>query len=417
MEQGTWAIPGVKGDRPAADTVSARYTGEAIMRIGIEACTWGNRRGYGRFTRELVSAMVHGYPQHEFTLVLDEATASQGEFPERAALDVVLTSEQQIRAASADGSRRLADLWRLGRAVAKADYDVFFFPTRYSFYPMLCRTPTVVAFHDATAERHPELIFPSFRSRLFWRIKSRLALSQADRLVTVSDDARIQIAEVFGRPAEEIHVISEGPDPIFRELDDAVLVAEARERLGLPAEVPLILYVGGISPHKNLDGLLRALVDTPGPWHAVLVGDHESDSFWGCYDELRALVEELELSERITFTGYVPDADLVLLYNASTLFILPSFSEGFGLPVIEAMACGVPVSASSRNSIPEVLGDAGILFDPTETHEMTEAMTRLLADEGLRDELRERGRKQAQLFTWQRGAQQLMGILEGVARR
>jgi glycosyltransferase involved in cell wall biosynthesis len=387
------------------------------MRIGIEACTWGNRRGYGRFTRALVSAMVRGYPEHEITLVLGQVTAAEGEFPERAALAVVPTSEQQIRAASADGSRRLVDLWRLGRAVAKADYDVFFFPTRYSFYPMTCRTPTVVGFHDATAERHPNLIFPSFRSRLFWRIKSRLALRQADRLVTVSHDARKQIAEVFGYPADEIRVISEGPGSIFRELSDSAPLAGVRERLDLPAELPLILYVGGISPHKNLHGLLRSLADTPGPWHAVLVGDYQNDSFWGCFDELQVLAKELELSERITFTGFVPDADLVLLYNTSTLFILPSFSEGFGLPVVEAMACGLPVTASSRNSIPEVLGDAGILFDPTELREMTAAMTRLLADETLRNELRERGREQARRYTWERGAQQMMTVLEEVARR
>ena len=107
----------------------------------------------------------------------------------------------------------------------------------------------------------------------------------------------------------------------------------------------------------------------------------------------------------------------MLLYNTSTLFILPSFSEGFGLPVVEAMACGLPVTASSRNSIPEVLGEAGILFDPREPREMTDAMTRLLADEALRDELRARGREQAQLYTWERGAEQIMEILEGIARR
>lgn len=386
------------------------------MRIGIDACTWGNRRGYGRFTRALVSAMVRGYPEHQFTLVLDEATASHGEFPEGALLQVVPTSEEQIRAASADGARRVADLWRLGRAVAKADYDAFFFPTRYSYYPMTCRTPTVVAFHDATAERHPKLIFPTFRSRLFWRIKSRLALRQADRLVTVSRDARQQIAETFGYPADKISVISEGPDPIFRELADPALLADTRDRLGLPAELPLILYVGGISPHKNLDGLFRSLAQTPGPWHAVLVGDYENDSFWGCYEELRELAEELQLSDRITFTGYLPDAELVCLYNISTLFILPSFSEGFGLPVVEAMACGVPVAASSRNSIPEVLGDAGILFDPTNIREMTDAVTRMLADKALRDEFRVRGREQSQLYTWERGAQQMMEVLEDVAR-
>ena len=387
------------------------------MRIGIEACTWANRRGYGRFTRELVSAMIRGYPDHEFTLVLDEATASQGEFPERAVLDIVKTSEQQIQAASADGARRLPDLWRLGRSVAKAKYDAFFFPTRYSFYPMTCRTPTVVAFHDATGEQHPKLIFPNFRSRLFWRMKSRLALWQADQLVTVSHDARKQIAAAFRCPADDIAVISEGPDPVFRELEDPTGGAEIRKRLDLPEELPLILYVGGISPHKNLDGLFRALVDTPQPWHAVLVGDYKNDSFWRCYNELTELAEELGLRDRITFTGYVPDDELVLLYNTSTLLILPSFSEGFGLPVVEGMTCGTPVTASDRSSIPEVLGDAGILFDPTQPREMTDAMTRLLTDEALREEFRVRGRKQAQLYTWERGAQQMVEILERVAQR
>jgi glycosyltransferase involved in cell wall biosynthesis len=105
------------------------------------------------------------------------------------------------------------------------------------------------------------------------------------------------------------------------------------------------------------------------------------------------------------------------LYNASTLFILPSFSEGFGLPIIEAMACGLPVTASARNSIPELLGDAGILFDPTKPREMTDAMARLLGDEALRDKLRSRGREQARRFTWQRGAEQLMEILSCIARR
>jgi glycosyltransferase involved in cell wall biosynthesis len=130
-----------------------------------------------------------------------------------------------------------------------------------------------------------------------------------------------------------------------------------------------------------------------------------------------ALGQELGLSERVTFTGYLPDDELVLLYNAATLVILPSFSEGFGLPVVEAMTCGTAVTASRRSSIPEVLGDAGILFDPTNTREMTDSMARLLDDETLRDEFRERGRQQAKLYTWARGAQQLMEILQRVAGR
>ena len=386
------------------------------MRIGIDACTWTNRRGYGRFTRELVTAMVRGYPQHEFALVLDEDTATEGKFPEHAVLEVVRTSEQPTKAASADGSRRLMDLWRMGRAVAKARFDVFFFPTRYSFYPLTCTTPTVVAFHDATAERHPKLIFPSFRSRLFWRIKTRLALHRANRLVTVSEDVRRNIAEAFDYSAESITVISEGPDPIFHPFHDGDGTSSVRRRLQLPTDVPLILYVGGISPHKNLQGLLRALANIPRPWHAVLVGDYQHDSFWGCYDELLELRRELELTERVSFTGFVSDEDLLLLYNTATLLVLPSMSEGFGLPVVEAMACGLPVAASDRNSIPEILGDAGIVFDPSVPENMTTTIARLLEDPDLCEQLRVKGLARAKLFSWERGAQQMMEILEEVYR-
>ncbi len=384
------------------------------MRIGIDACTWTNRRGYGRFTRELVTAMVRGYPQHEFVLVLDKDTAAEGKFPERAVLEVVRTSEQPTQAASAEGSRRLMDLWRMGRAVAKARFDVFFFPTRYSFYPLTCTTPTVVAFHDATAERHPKLIFPNFRSRLFWRIKTRLALHRADRLVTVSEDARRQIAEAFDYSAESITVISEGPDPIFRPIHDEDGVSSVRRRLQLPTDVPLILYVGGISPHKNLQGLLRALAKIPRPWHAVLVGDYQHDSFWGCYDELLELRRELELTERVTFTGFVSDEDLLLLYNTATLLVLPSMSEGFGLPVVEAMACGLPVAASERNSIPEILGDAGVIFDPSVPENMAATIARLLEDPDLCEQLRVKGLARAELFSWEKSAQRMIEILEDV---
>jgi glycosyltransferase involved in cell wall biosynthesis len=387
------------------------------MRIGIEACTWGNLRGYGRFTRELVSEMIQRFPDHEFTLVVDQATAEQCQFPAGASIQVVVTGQQQTQAASADSARSPVDMWRLSRAVARADFDAFFFPTRYSFFPMTARTPCVVAFHDATGEQHPKLIFPNVRSRLFWRLKSWLARFQTHRMVTVSHDARSQLARAFRYREDRIRVISEGPNRIFQVLDPKVDAKAIKDRWALPSDKPLILYVGGISPHKNLSRLLQALAITPGDWHAVLVGDYKNDSFWGCYQELQELAGELQLHGRLTFTGYVPDEDLVQLYNSATCLVLPSFSEGFGLPVVEAMACGLPVAASNRNSLPEVLGDAGLLFDPTETQEIADSLMMLLADESLRNTCRKRGLVRAALYTWERGADHLMEVILEVARK
>jgi len=388
------------------------------MRIGVDACTWANRRGYGRFTRMLVSTAIAEYPQHQFVLVVDSHTAAQFEFPKGAQLEVVETGAQPTEAASAEGSRSLGDLWKMSRAVSRLKFDAFFFPTSYSFFPLFCKTPAVIVFHDAIAEQHPKLIFPGWRSRFFWKLKSWLARRRANRLLTVSQDARAQLAKVFGLRESEIEVVSEGPDPCFRPLDLAADREAILKRFELPSSVPLIVYVGGISPHKNLDGLLRAVAQvTDSPWHLLLVGDYAGDSFLGCYREVLELAKSLRLAERVTFTGYVPDANLLLVYNLATMLVLPSMSEGFGLPVIEAMACGLPVAASNRNSLPEIVGDAGLLFDPLSTTEMAAAIGRLLSDEPLRRALREKGLKRAESFSWKAGAQKLVTVLEEVASR
>lgn len=397
-----------------------RGSAGALMRIGIEACTWANRRGYGRFTRELVSTMVRRHPQHRFVLVVDDHTARECSFPAEVETLVVETTAQPTKAAAFDGSRSLQDVWRMSRAISHARFDVVLFPTRYTFVPLFCRTPAVLTIHDATDVTQPQLLFPSWRARLLWRIKSRLALRRADRLVTVSHDARRQIAAAFRLDEDTIAVVSEGPNAIFNlRLGDSAVDA-VRARYGLPLGTPLLLYVGGISPHKNLQALLRAAAIVrraeSGPWHVVLVGDYQGDSFLGCYRELNELVRTLALEGRVTFTGFVPDEDLVLLYNAASMLVLPSKGEGFGLPVVEAMACGLPVAASDRNSIPEVLGGAGLLFDPDSDDAVAECLLRLLHDPDLREELRKRGLARAQAYSWGMGADTMVRVLEEAAQ-
>src|SRR5438552_18862189 len=215
------------------------------MRSGIDACTGPNQRGYGRFTRMLVTTMRSEYPQHEFTLVLDQHTVAQSDLPEGAQIEIVQTREQPMRAASAYGSRRVTDLWKLSRAASRCAFDVFLFPTSYSFYPLFCKTPTIVVFHDAIAEQHPDLIFPRLRSRLLWKLKAWLAMRRANRLVTVSESARAQLATIFRRRVNTIDVITEGPAPFFQPLDVRQSGAAILKRYGLPDRVPLVLYACG----------------------------------------------------------------------------------------------------------------------------------------------------------------------------
>lgn len=388
------------------------------MRIAIDACCWSNRRGFGRFTRELVGHMVAEHPRHEYTLVLDRATAEQSRLPAGARLEVVATREQPTRAASAAGARSPVDLLRMARAAARVPADLFFFPAVYSYYPMLRRVPTVVTFHDAIAETHPRLIFPGPRARLFWRAKSWLANRQADRIVTVSRDARTRIAAAFRRPESEIAVVSEAPGAPFRPLSDRATARHVLEDYDLPTDERLVLYVGGISPHKNLDGLLHAfarLADRPA--HLAIVGDHSGDSFLGCYPELVRLRDRLGLESAVTFTGFVPDEHLAVLYNAATVLALPSFDEGFGLPAVEAMACGLPVLASRSGSLAEVVGPAGVFFDPRDHAGMAAALRQVLDDPALRKSLAAEGLKRAGGFSWSAAARDAVRLFEETVAR
>jgi len=382
------------------------------VRIGIDACCWSNRRGFGRFTRELVAHIVAEHPRHEYTLVVDRATAEQSRLPPGARVEVVATREQPTRAASAAGARSPLDLLRMARAAARVPADLFFFPAVYSYYPMLRRVPTVVTFHDAIAETHPGLVFPGARARLFWSAKSWLANRQASRLLTVSRDARTRIAAAFRRPESSIAVVGEGPGAAFRPLDDPAAARAVVERYRLPAAEPIVLYVGGISPHKNLDGLLHAFALQGERAHLAIVGDHAADSFLGCYPALVELRARLGLESRVTFTGFVPDEDLAVLYNAATVLALPSFDEGFGLPAVEAMACGLPVAASHRGSLAEVVGPAGVFFDPRDHAEMAAALRRVLGDPRLRAELSAEGPRRASLFTWSAAARDAVRLFE-----
>jgi glycosyltransferase involved in cell wall biosynthesis len=387
------------------------------VRLGVDACSWSNRRGFGRFTRELLGHMVAEAGGHELTLIVDRATAEEWTLPRGARLDVVDTAEQPSRAASARGARSPADLWRLARAAGRHAFDVFFFPAVYSFYPLLRRVPSVVTFHDAIADRHGDLVFPGPWPRLLWSAKSWLARRQADRILTVSQSARDDIVQAYGAPGK-VRVIGEAAGAAFRVAGDADDHRRVRERYGLPAGVPLLLHVGGLGPHKNLRRLLRALETRADPehaWHLALVGNDTLDGFHSDVGALRQAIRRSRLQGRVTLTGEVPDADLVLLYNAATLLVLPSLAEGFGLPAAEAMACGLPVAASRRGSLPEVLGSAAAFFDPLDEAEMASVIVRVLRDSALRETLRREGLERARALSWPAAARAALGVCEELA--
>jgi glycosyltransferase involved in cell wall biosynthesis len=257
--------------------------------------------------------------------------------------------------------------------------------------PMGSRCPFNVTVHDLSFLFYPE----GFRTlnRLYLRLFARLSARQARRVIAVSESTKRDVIEQYGIAPEKVDVVYNGVDPAFRPLP-ADQVSAFRTDRGLPDR--FILFVGTLEPRKNIARLLQAYARLPGarpPF--MLVGGKG----W-FYDEVFSLVERLELGAEVHFAGYVPADDLPCWYNAADLFVYPSLYEGFGLPPLEAMACGTPVVTSTASSLPEVVGPAALLVDPTDTEALAVAMERGLTDAGLRAQMKAQGLARAADFSW-----------------
>ncbi len=383
------------------------------MKIGVDATCWGNRRGFGRFTRELLSALLEIDQSNDYLFFVDRDSTDAEQLPTRSTKVLVNTRLSQIEAASADSSRSVRDLWAMTDAVRRHRMDAFFFPAVYSFFPILNRTKLVVTLHDVIADHNPDLVFPNLKSKLFWKLKQRVAVHQADVVATVSEYSRRQIANYYDIEESQIRVISEGARADFRVLEAGNETAETLKRYGLGETDAFLLYVGGISPHKNLTRLVQAFetIARESPdIKLVLVGDFKDDPFFSAYPELKSIVAKLGLEARVIFTGFIPDLELARFYNAATLLVFPSLEEGFGLPAIEAMSCGTPVAASNCSSLPEVLGDAGCFFDPLDTENIAGTVLSILQNDDVRRTMREKGLKRAERFLWKNAASDLLAV-------
>jgi glycosyltransferase involved in cell wall biosynthesis len=378
------------------------------MRIGIDGSCLSNRRGFGRFARRLLEALARQSTSHRFTVFVDRPSTPAVEIPGGFDRVVVDVSEAPSRAASAQGRRRWRDMLAMGLAVARSGVDVMYFPASYSFFPVWNAGKLVVTMHDTLPLTHPELVFPNRRGQLAWRLKEAAAARWADRIVTVSESSRRAIAAWSGLPPERVHVISEGPDPVFQpRAEDPRAVAVLR-RLAVPPDARFLLAVGGLSPHKNLLRLVEAFAHSaPADVNLVLVGDLH-DVFHTHVPQIRAAIETHRLQDRVIMTGFVSDDDLVFLYSRAYALVFPSLLEGFGLPAVEAMACGTPVISSNAGSLPEVVGDAGIYFDPTDVGSIAAALGSFLKDPEGRDELARLARARSLLFSWDNSARALL---------
>jgi glycosyltransferase involved in cell wall biosynthesis len=385
------------------------------MRIGIDGACLANRRGFGRFARQVVEALANANSAHDFVVFVDRPSLDGVSLPGSMETVVVDVREAPTRAASATGRRRVGDMLAMGRAVAKARLDLIYFPASYSFFPVWNAGKVVVTMHDTLALAHPEWVFPNWRGQLAWRAKEQAAALWADRIVTVSEAARRDLVAWFRLPEGRVKVVSEGPDAVFTAEESAGNSDAVLRSHGVEPGSRYLLYVGGLSPHKNLLRLIEAFARAnASDVKLILVGDI-GDVFHTHVPALREAVARFDLGHRVHFTGFVADADLAHLYRRAYALVQPSLMEGFGLPPVEAMACGIPVLSSTAGSLPEVVGDAGIFFDPTDLGAMTGAISSLFEDQPRRDHLARLALEQARRFTWESAARSLLECFEEVA--
>lgn len=390
------------------------------MRIAIDATCWHNARGYGRHARALLRALVAADRDSSYTFFLDAPAPAHEPLPERAEVRLVQASSPTAVAASSAGRRSLRDMGRMSRALSTSGFDVVLFPTIYSYVPLWSRAKKVVMIHDVIAEKFPALTLPSWTARLFWKAKVALGRWQADALVTVSEHSRRGIVEHFRLSPERVHVVGEASDPAFRLLQNPAF-SPRLQQLGLHQRGRTVVYVGGFNPHKNLETLVRSfarLAQHPdlADVHLVLVGDYKNEVFHSYYGTVRRLVEEAGLTQRVTFTGFLLDEDLAILLNHAALLALPSLLEGFGLPAVEAAACGCPVLATTASPLPELLSAGGVFVDPHDQTGWDKALVDLLRSDEKRQQMRKAALAAAARLTWDAAAQQMMAVLRKVGR-
>ena len=393
-----------------------------MARIGIDYTAAARQRaGIGRYARELVTALLALHSPYQYVIFAATGGLRTPHWKPDAA-QLYTTSIQQpasnIQYPISNIQFRtlpitddwLARLWHRLRLPIPVEtitghLDVFYSPD-FVLPPTRRATRTLLTVHDLSFLHCPQAFVPPLR-RYLERVVPR-SIARADLVLADSAHTRSDIVSLLGVPPNQVQVLYSGVAPRFRPQAESGERKRLHARYGL-GEGPYVLSVGTLQPRKNYVRLIRAFADLKPEVPLVIAGGRG----W-LYQDIFAEAEKH--GDRVRILGFVDDADLPALYRSAVLFAFPSLYEGFGLPVLEAMACGVPVVCSNASSLPEVAGDAALLVDPLDTAGLAEAMARVLEDAGLRREMIARGIVQAARFTWGQAARQLLGTFDSLCR-
>lgn len=368
------------------------------MRIGIDArLVFYQQAGIGQYIIRLINALAAVDQTDEFHIF-------QSRRDETRLVEAPNFHRHILWTPSHHRFERLA----ISAEVLPHPLDVFHSPDFIP--PRKTRAASVITVHDLAF-----LLYPRFLTTASARYYGQVdpASRSASHIIAVSQSTKRDVTRLLGVPNEKVTVIYEAAHPLFRPVDKSLAKAHVKAKYGIEGD--FILFVSTLEPRKNLPTLLAAyhrLITSYKNQTELVIAGHKG---W-LTQEVDQTIDKYHLRERVCFLGSVDNESLASLYNAARVFALPSFYEGFGLPPLEAMACGTPVIVSNTSSLPEVVGDAGVLVDPNDVEAWSAALARVLSDPELHAEMSEKGKRRASLFSWERAARDTLSVYRKVAR-
>ena len=367
------------------------------MLVGIDGrgAVWYRGTGIGTYTYQLLKHLKEREERDRYRIF----------WPGEEYLSLNISDQEDFRQVEAK-----ENYWEevfLPKAIAREAIDLYHVPQNGIGLPREKKCQQVVTIHDLIPYVYPETVGRKYLQN-FLEEMPRI-MEKSDHIITVSECSKRDIQYIFDYPAEQISVIPEAPEPMYRMLSMAAAKDFLKLKYGITGDY--ILYLGGFGPRKNVRGLILAFAlarkEMKSSTKLVLPGRWQKES-----DPLEHMLSALNISDQVILPGYVAVDHLPYFYRAAKLFVYPSFYEGFGLPPLEAMACGTPVIAANTSSLPEVVGDGASLINPFDTVAMAGEIYRLLNDEEKRCELAEKGRQQVKKYTWAKTAAATARIYE-----
>jgi glycosyltransferase involved in cell wall biosynthesis len=377
------------------------------MRIGIDATALPPRPvGAGNYIIELIRYLERLDGADEFVIFAQPHGRELIGVPARPGFEWVLTSERS------PAQRLVWEQAAFPRLVARARLHLLHSP--HYTRPLSLPCASVVTFHDMTFFLFPHL--HTLSKRLYFPQAIRLSARKANALIADSESTRQDAIRLLGISPERIYTVPLGVSPAFHPVLDAQQFQVVRQRYSLPER--FILYVGLVEPRKNLPMLLHAYQRLQEQFHIQAAGDTPPLVIVGRFgwnvEHVFELVDALKIKEKVHFSGYIPAEDLPIVYNLAEVFVYPSLYEGFGLPPLEAMACGTPVITTAVSSMPEHVGEAGLLIPPQDEGALSQALVRILQDPELSRQLSKKGPERAAQFSWNRTAQETLNVYRRV---